>query len=61
MNEIMEIAQTYCKITKSNILRLDIQFNKIEKIYVGYLKLSCDIEFEIREDGNVLRKDWKKA
>jgi len=52
METIMIMAQALAKASGLNILRLDIQYNKNDYEYSGYLNLGR-VEFRISEDGTV--------
>lgn len=57
MKTILIMAQALAEASRLDILRLDIQFNSLKDEYTGYLHLSCDKHFKIKENGEVIIDD----
>ena len=53
MKTILIMAQALAEASGLDILRLDIQFNSLKDEYAGYLHLTCDMYFKIKENGEV--------
>lgn len=57
MKTILIMAQALAEASGLDILRLDIQYNSLKDEYIGYLHLSCDMHFKIKENGETLIDD----
>lgn len=61
METICELAKTYQRIAKSNMSRLDIQYNSVKEMYVASLEFGdLPFWFKIYENGVVFRYDNKQ-
>ena len=60
MQTIINLAKALEKSTELELIRLDIQFNKVEEMFTGYAtfeasSVNYQTQFEICEDGTISR------